>query len=534
MASTPEAVTPLNATGPARVSRRVPALGECLLASAVAAAILAARAPVLLYPAELNADESQMLAQAMRYTRDFMPWRGVDGTSGGPLNSWYLLLPHLLGMRIYYPAAHLLAALSWSASALSCWLAARLAFGARGAMAGLAMLVAWIACEQGIDYLQYSSEVVSVLLLSLALVGAVSGGAGRYASALLLGMVPWAKIQAAPIAVVIGVWMVARILLRPDQPSEASNQGRIRTAAMVVGFSLLPSVLLVAFVARAGALEEMWRSYFVGNLYYAGPFRTSHVVAELADRKWEWKTIPWSCVLLALWAAGLAARRERTWRVDALGFAALAWLTFFASWYVAARPVRLFGHYQFLLLPGLVLLTAAAVKALQEGPSVCEFASRFCWVPVGLYLLMNLGPAMGSLRHMLREQNPTESAAKFVLAQIGQVAPGSRGILVWGWFPSLYVESGVPPPTRHVISHFLNGGNPSREFLRSTYMADLLAERPQVFVDAHMTFLDSKFPRDPIRKFPALDEYVRAHFAWVCSLDTTLGPVDIYRRKGPG
>jgi hypothetical protein len=487
--------------------------------------------PIIRYPAELNADESQMLAQAMRYTRDFMPWRGVDGTSGGPLNSLYLLVPHLLGMRLYYPDAHLVAAISWSVSAFSCWLAARFAFGARGAMAGLAMMVAWLLCEQGSDFLQYSSEVLPVLILSLALVGVTSEGAGCRVAAILLGLVPWAKMQAAPIAAVVGAWMLARVLWPNSRPDQASAGGRVRAALVIIGLSLLPTVVLVAFVAWGGALEEMWRSYFIGNLYYAGPFRVSHFFAELGDRLTEWRVIPWSLGLLLVWGAGLAMRRDWRRRAGLLGFASLAWVMFLVSWYVAARPVRLFGHYQFLLLPALVLLTARVVEGVRAGSRAGEFASRFYLAAVGLYLLLNLRPALVSLNHVLKEPNPSESAAKLVLSQIRRVAPGSRGILVWGWFPSLYVESGMPPPTRHVISHFLNGGSPSRDYLRSTYMADLVAERPQVFVDAHMTFLDSKFARDPVRKFPALDGYVRANFAWVCGIDTSLGPVDIYRRK---
>jgi hypothetical protein len=479
----------------------------------------------------MNVDESQMLAQAMRYTKDFVPWRGVDGTSSGPLNSLYLLLPHLLGMRLYYPEAHMLAAISWSASAFACWLAARLAFGARGAMAGLAMMAAWLVCQQGPDFLQYSSEVLPVLLLSLALAAAASGGAGYYVAAVLLGLVPWSKLQAAPIGVVVGAWMLARILWPPAHKGAPLPMGRFRTASMVLGLSLLPTIILIVLVARGGALEEMWRSYFVANLYYAGPFDALGFVSRLLHAEWDWRVAPWSLVLLATWGAGLATRGNWIRRFEWLGFGSLAWAVFLISWCVCCRPEESFEHYQFLLLPGMVLLTAGTLGALQGDTPAWAAVSRCFFGGVAAYLVLNLIPAVSSMREMMTEPYPPAADAKLVLSRIEEVAPGSQGIAIWGWFPSLYVESGKPPATRHAIPHFLYGKNPSRDYLRSTYMADLLAERPQVFVDAHIRRLDRYFARDPISKFPALYDYVRANFTRACSVDTSSGPVEIYVRK---
>jgi hypothetical protein len=146
-------------------------------------------------------------------------------------------------------------------------------------------------------------------------------------------------------------------------------------------------------------------------------------------------------------------------------------------------------------------------------------------------LLVQLRPAIINMRLISAASDSPVTDARVVLYEIERAAPGRQGILVWGWFPSIYVETGMPPPTRHAIAHFLYGKNPSREFLRSTYMLDLLAERPQVIVDAHSRNLDKVFDSDPISDFPALDAYVRAHFRKVSSVSTTTGPVDIYARR---
>ena len=508
-----------------------PGRTEWLWLSAILGSVLLSRLAAIGYPAELNPDESLMLAQALRYTRDFVPWRGVDGTSSGPLNSWYLLLPHLLGMPLYYKGAHWLAAVSWSASTMACWLAARTAFGARNALAGAAAMAAWLVCQQGNDFLQYSSEVLPALLLSLALVGAAKGGRGYFAAAALLGLVPWSKLQAAPIGAVVGAWILARILWPPGGSAAPRRPGRLRTASIVLGLSLLPTLILVGFVAHGGALGEMWRSYVVANLYYSGPFALRGFVSGLLEREWDWAIGPWSMGLLAIWGAGFALRRRWTRQPRLLGVTSLAWIVFLASWFVCARPARGFKHYQLLLLPGLALLTAGTLDALDRDPSASPGISKCAWVAISAYLLLQLRPAITTMRLISLASDSPVTDAKIVLYKIETLAPGSEGILVWGWFPSLYVETGRPPPTRHAIAHFLYGGNPSREFLRSTYMLDLVAERPQVIVDTHERILDRAFDSDPISDFPALDAYMRLHFAKVSRVNTSTGPVDIYVRK---
>ena len=66
-------------------------------AGLMALAVLIFRWPVLFVPMELNPDETQMASQAMKYLLDFVPWRSVDGTTSGPLNSWLLAIPACFG-----------------------------------------------------------------------------------------------------------------------------------------------------------------------------------------------------------------------------------------------------------------------------------------------------------------------------------------------------------------------------------------------------------------------------------------------------
>src|ERR1700689_5358004 len=83
------------------------------------------RLPIIRCPFELNVDESQMAAQAMRYGQDLTPWRSVEGESNGPLDSWLILGAHEVGLPYDYRTLHLLAALCLAGILLATYAAAR-------------------------------------------------------------------------------------------------------------------------------------------------------------------------------------------------------------------------------------------------------------------------------------------------------------------------------------------------------------------------------------------------------------------------
>lgn len=393
-------------------------------------------------------------------------------------------------------------------------------------------MVVWFMCQQRYDFIYYTSETLPVLLLSLALVGAIRGGCGGYVAAGILGLVPWSKLQAAPIGAVIGAWMVARVLWpAPGQTPPPPLSRRLRSAALLIAAGLLPSIILVVCLARGGALGEMWDSYVVANLHYAGPLDVRHFFSNLLQLGWTWSIRPWFLGPLAIGAWRLARGRARAWPIEWRGAGALAWMTVAASWYVCARPAIGYEHYQLLLLPGLALLTSATLAALGSEPSISPAITPCVCVALGAYLAIQIEPAYATQSRLTQESLARNADAKVVLARIEQLAPGRQPIVVWGWFPALYVESGRPPPTRFAIAHFLCGTNPSRFNLREKFMLDLIAEQPQVLLDTHRRNLDRWFGTDPIGNFPELEQYVRAHFAWSSHIDTPMGPIEVYVRK---
>src|SRR5690242_9859080 len=60
--------------------------------------LVAGRWPTLFLNEQLNHDESGLIAGALAFLHDPVPWRGADLTTSGPLNAYVLFVPAMLGL----------------------------------------------------------------------------------------------------------------------------------------------------------------------------------------------------------------------------------------------------------------------------------------------------------------------------------------------------------------------------------------------------------------------------------------------------
>ena len=113
-------------------------------------------------------DESWLIAGALELLHDPVPWRGADLTTSGPLNSYILLVPAALGLKISYLTARLVG-LSLLIIAVICWYAfAKRIRGKFVAMSVVLPPVTFLCFVQNTDFLHYSTELLPITLLSVA------------------------------------------------------------------------------------------------------------------------------------------------------------------------------------------------------------------------------------------------------------------------------------------------------------------------------------------------------------------------------
>jgi hypothetical protein len=530
-----------------------------LAAVALIAVISLLRLPWILFPHELNVDESQMLAQGMKFLLDPVPWRSVDGTSGGPLNSYLISLFLLLGVRPGYVFVHLLA------NALVCLqlLTAhqtllRLSVGSkRTAACGILPMILFYGFTDQADYLHYSSELLPALFLALAFLCFVvwldeyrdgsraSQSLLLFLAGLALGAVPFCKLQALPIAATLGCAVLAASLSVKRHSPKLSQ--RIVQSTVLCAGALLPAGVILGTVAWAGALRDFWLSYILGNLAYAGPqnwTRTLTHLDRLANRALFQPLFLIDALALVLFV--YARFRRNSFALSSTERWVFGSLLLYggAALFAVSRPATYFPHYTILALHPVTYLGAALLSRVAPLLRLKHQARLKIAYTLGASVVAVVIAAQilsGITAGFSRPESQPDSNERIaeVVENLKNKWPVSS-MAIWGWVPGVYVLTGIPPATRDAIGHFVISKGPLQGYFRKRFVNDLRSKVPDLFIDAvapgafmwHWTRSDGYESDDELRSF------VDANYALVAELSFKVGtkvvakPVRFFARRG--
>jgi len=491
------------------------------------AAVLISRVPAIHCNEETNVDESVFMAQVMRLAIDPVPWRGMDGTTSGPVNTWALALIHQLGVPMEYAYVHAYAAVILGLISVLIYATFRQIMSRLLAFGGAAVGAAIIVLREEYDFIHYSSELVPCLLMAGSLLCiALRFQTGRrrlvpdFCAGLLLGMMPWAKLQSILGAGAVIVWLGWQILSEPCS-DDGSRLKRLHRLLIFILAAAVPTIIILGIVIRAGAFDDFWMSYLKANLAYGkesgfAPFARRAILlcfeapnsgmiqgTAIFGLAWLWKGRPG-------WKSASVPVRKVVWVTVCLAV---------ANGLGVLKPCFTFPHYQIFLIEPCVLL-AGCMLAIWAGdrsspPSRTLGVVLFASCMAG-FQITNVYPALRNAAvTLLRPPASKGVNARRMVQEIRSVAPGAKSMVVWGWMPSLYVESGIPPATRHTICLFLIEPGPARSHLRAGFLADIRREKPDVIVDAMAggCFLwRDGWDTKRLSYVPELDDYVRQNY----------------------
>ena len=499
----------------------------------------------LLYSGEINVDESQFLAQLLRYKTDPIPWRGVDGGSSGPLNTWILMWAPLLGLKVGYFAARVTGLLClWSTC---CGLALALAEVAGRRLALLLTLpaITLLLTSLNLDYLFFSSEQLPIALIAWT-VFFLARQATRptrllaYGIGVLTGAMPFCKIQIGPGAVFL--WIVGAGILW-FQFKASRDFWRFLLSQSLGGLTV--PALILAPVIYVGAWQEFLDLYLKTAIGYKSPgagsanLQTPTLMQLIQGVPEFYAFVIVTFGMLGLLAVLLIGRPRA---VSAGRWAALASIVGFAavSGYSVSRSGYAFPHYTLLLIPCVTLLGAGTVLFLMDD----KLASPI-WVYATLGLLI---PCVQGHRayqeatthpQFLGDWGAGEHPVGAILAQH---AREGQSMFVWGYAPKFYVLTGLVPATRfmaplNTLSLPLEAERDPNSNL-SRLLRDLEASKPELFVDApdEFWFPSLTTPRGLSARHhnvPAISRFVSSYYSPV--LQINIGPqkvpIIIYKRK---
>lgn len=270
----------------ANLKKRIPL--PLYLVGALAVFVLM-RLPSIVLNRELNADESQMISHAITLFQNPVYWRSVDGTTIGPLDNYLLVIPRLLGFQLDYTSARVMGLLCGIGSLYFFFVAIKRWFGDQVARIALLIPLIFLAFTQEPDYVHYSSEQVPLLLLS-ACVALLAGLSQKkkeftfqvkkapiwqsFGLGFVAGMIPFAKVQGVPQALVLvvgGVYVTY-------QYYRQNNNAKPLLGLLAGGFAF-PAVALI-WMLWQGVFQDFIDFYILGNAVYAGGSGTVSIPSQ--------------------------------------------------------------------------------------------------------------------------------------------------------------------------------------------------------------------------------------------------------------
>jgi hypothetical protein len=195
-------------------------------------------------------------------------------------------------------------------------------------------------------------------------------------------------------------------------------------------------------------------------------------------------------------------------------------------------PGRPYQHYlQVMIFPaGLAagMLAGAVAEAVLARPGSSPRARRVCRASIiAAVLAGGLAPQIRWRIHEYQANLGSFAAQRGVL-QRGAVAkeilkhakPGEL-LGIWGWWPALWVETGMVQATRDGNDYRQLVYSALQPYYRARYMADLTRSRPPVLVDAagDGNFMFASRADDGHERFAELDAYLRANYRLVADVE---------------
>jgi len=448
-----------------------------------------------------HGDEGGLIAGALTLLQNPRFWLSVDNTTIGPVSTFSLTVIHLLGGTINYGTIKLLGIFVWILSVVFMFRAFVNFYGSQVARLAVLPVVACVATFNYFDYVAFNGEHMPVLLLAASVwfFSKMETQDGRQAmvyallTGFVLGLLPYSKVQAAPIAAAFGFMLVLLSLF-------AGNRKYI---PLIVG-GLIPTVLLGVYLVTSGAFEDFRQSYILNNLTYAsegffGQTREITLLSNVAKfPAYLLKLTDTRYYFLAQFAVILAGTmllvvKQRSLAKCDIRLVFLAWIVVIASIYSILLPKNNWTHYLLLLIVPLTLLYGSILGSLQsmlyrdqQGESTMGCGSA---TVAALLLITVLMPASYVLLNKniafeKAEENSYEGKHySDVAMEIFKYAKQGERIAVWG-FAYYYEETGMAQGTREAHTERQMTANAQQAYYTDRWIRDLNSIRPPILLEA--------------------------------------------------
>ncbi|MCE7044344.1 hypothetical protein [Dyadobacter sp. CY312] len=497
--------------------------------------ILGFRFPNLVLPM-LNYDEADWAVCAATLWNKSVFWKDVDATTSGPLNIYPLLLIKIVGGNINYFTLRLFLLLFCCIPTfVFSFLAVRQYTSPSLAAAMTAPLAIGFAMLNETDLVSFDSTYIPMVTLAFAsyLLLSVERAKNKISVVMtlgfILGLLPFIKLQAVPIGIGLGLWLLCAAHFLWKLPTRAIFYILISCFA--------PSILVGIYIFSLNTQSDFWESYVLNNLLYA----ELGVVGQ--EKNWWFKarvplylisTSPtispfFYClsgigILSSIYCFINFIKMEFRDKINLIG----SIFIFLLSYYSISQPGNICHYYLILLIVPLFFwasISFISAKKIMDSKNYkyrTDIYISLLLITVGLQGLVSI--KKGSFGVNIIEKGYSGTINSPLIGEIKGLVKPDDFIAVLGYRPDIYISSNTLLGIREAQTtrmHFAFK-NLQKEYYENRIASDIIANEPKLIIDASLNSNISYPYNDSTtvyENYPAIRKVIDSNYSYHATID---------------
>lgn len=442
---------------------------------------IAFRLPVVVYNDALNPDESMFIVGAMTLAQNPVYWESVDGCTSGPFSFYAITAFCELFRQPYdYVSARIVGLTMMISNLILNFFTLRKFFTVLPAAISIFAVAAFLATTQHPDFVHFSSEHLPIFLLSLMSFGyaclvsnPVLKKSHLFWLGILAGMIPFAKLQATPIAASLSLIIYWLIYQRKK------NRALPYFGIFTLGGIFIPA-LLFASGAYFGFLDEVWVYYIQHNLNYGSQVSViNSIFLSLTESGNIFIKI---LAILAIGLSGYLVLYKKQLMPAPKSVFIIAFLG--SSIFAVFKPGFLFPHYLlFLVFPGAFLLAYVVDELL----ALSNIYLKKITLAASMLVILGFTLVMPAKNRYVTNQNTSRPIAISPISEeILKYSHPDEPLSIWGESGKYYLATRRLQGIRWSHTYWGMYSDSLQNLFKQEYVKELKARLTPVFIDTHV------------------------------------------------
>ncbi|MBL6861226.1 MAG: hypothetical protein ISQ91_01910 [Candidatus Pelagibacter bacterium] len=456
--------------------------------------ILIARSNSFLLGYELlNVDESQMMANAVRFQNNGYNIFEFDGTSSGFLNSLILNWPNTLGYDVTFLSTRITAIFIISLIFYICYMYFRFELNRKLSFLLILPGLVFFSFTHDPDFLHYSSELLSTLFLLICLYGfkknfKIKNPNVFYFGMVLIGLIIFSKTQIIPTASLLAFSICCYSIKKKEY--------KILRNCIILFFS--PIILIIGIYFLKGYFNDYFINYFefskaVASKYSLGEniLSQDNLETKIINKKGIINHFLYNSVfhffyfqvLLTIYLTAILFKLKKISEILEINFILVIVSIIMVSFSILVTGA-IYRHYLIPLIPLSILFTGSLFIKSKD----IIMKSYLKKKPIYLLIIIFLSTFVFESKKFYSKNYDKIS---FSIDKINFSSPNifsflniNKGnIFVWGWSPQIYVLSNLHPSDRATISQKNIENYSNKEYFNSRLIKDIKKNEPNLILD---------------------------------------------------